>query len=165
MKHKATIDPEFTNADLFEQEVLNAMRAYAKTISREAFQNEIKDRVTETTRRCFQRLYDTRYADADSTINQMVMGVIQAYIEKQMSSDAMLELMRSSLAQMKTEFRDEAMRRVQGEVKKYMSNAFVKNLINAEIKKAIPQAVVDALTKASAAAARGGEAPQEGRDS
>ena len=39
MKHRATIDLEFTNGDLFEQEVIKAMRAYAKTIAREAFQN------------------------------------------------------------------------------------------------------------------------------
>lgn len=30
MKHRATIDLEFTNGDLFEQEVIKAMRAYAK---------------------------------------------------------------------------------------------------------------------------------------
>ena len=41
MKHRATIDLEFTNGDLFEQEVIKAMRAYAKTIAREAFQNEV----------------------------------------------------------------------------------------------------------------------------
>lgn len=40
MKHRATIDLEFTNGDLFEQEVIKAMRAYAKTIAREAFQTE-----------------------------------------------------------------------------------------------------------------------------
>lgn len=41
MKHRATIDLEFTNGDLFEQEVIKAMRAYAKTIAREAFQTEV----------------------------------------------------------------------------------------------------------------------------
>ena len=42
MKHRATIDLEFTNGDLFEQEVIKAMRAYAKTIAREAFQTEVE---------------------------------------------------------------------------------------------------------------------------
>ena len=48
MKHRATIDLEFTNGDLFEQEVIKAMRAYAKTIAREAFQTEIEECVAET---------------------------------------------------------------------------------------------------------------------
>ena len=34
MKHKAIIDLEFTNGDLFEQEVIKAMRAYAKSTER-----------------------------------------------------------------------------------------------------------------------------------
>lgn len=48
MKHRATIDLEFTNGDLFEQEVIKAMRAYAKTIAREAFQNEVEECVADT---------------------------------------------------------------------------------------------------------------------
>ena len=48
MKHRATIDLEFTNGDLFEQEVIKAMRAYAKTIAREAFQNEVEVCVADT---------------------------------------------------------------------------------------------------------------------
>ena len=32
MKHKATIDLEFINGDLFEQEIIKAMRAHAKII-------------------------------------------------------------------------------------------------------------------------------------
>ena len=39
MKHKATVDLEFTNGDIFDQEVIKVMRAYAKTIAREAFQS------------------------------------------------------------------------------------------------------------------------------
>ena len=34
MKHRATIDLEFTNGDLFEQEVIKDIRADAKTIAR-----------------------------------------------------------------------------------------------------------------------------------
>ena len=160
MKHKATIDLEFTNADLFEQEVLNAMRAYAKTIAREAFQNEIKNCVEETATRCSERLYESKYTYPTTDI--MVKEVVHAYIEKQMSSDAMLELMRSSLAQMKNEFLGEAIRRIKGETEKYLNGTFVKLLINDEVKKAIPQAVIDVLTKASGAAAQGRGVPQEG---
>lgn len=162
MKHKATIDLEFTNADLFEQEVIKAMHAYAKTIAREAFQNEIKSCVEETARRCSQRLYDGRYTDP--LTDTMVKEVVHAYIEKQMSSETIQELMRSSLTRMETELQDEAIRRIRGETEKYLSSAFVKNLINGEIHKAIPQAVVDVLMKASDAAVQGREVPQEGRN-
>ena len=52
MKHRATIDLEFTNGDLFEQEVIKAMRAYAKTIAREAFQNEVEECVADSSVSC-----------------------------------------------------------------------------------------------------------------
>lgn len=58
MKHKASIDLEFTNGDLFEQEVIKAMRAYAKTIAREAFQDEIQECVVDTTKAWAKRLYE-----------------------------------------------------------------------------------------------------------
>ena len=63
MKHRATIDLEFTNGDLFEQEVIKAMRAYAKTIAREAFQNEVEECVADTAKVWARRLYESRYAD------------------------------------------------------------------------------------------------------
>lgn len=47
MKHKARIDLEFTNDDIFEQEVIDAMRAYAKTIARKAFQDEIQECIVD----------------------------------------------------------------------------------------------------------------------
>lgn len=61
MKHKARIDLEFTNGDLFEQEVIKAMRAYAKTIARDAFQAEIKEEVGEVAKKWASRLYERRY--------------------------------------------------------------------------------------------------------
>lgn len=57
MKHKATIDLEFTNGDLFEQEVIKAMRAYAKTIARETFQGEIQECIADTTKVWTKRLF------------------------------------------------------------------------------------------------------------
>lgn len=63
MKHKATVDLEFTNGDIFDQEVIKVMRAYAKTIAREAFQSEIQEEVIDVSKAWAKRLYESRYSE------------------------------------------------------------------------------------------------------
>lgn len=90
MKHRATIDLEFTNGDLFEQEVIKAMRAYAKTIAREAFQNEVEECVADTAKVWARRLYESRYTEPMT--DKLVKAEVQSYIKEQMSHKEMLDL-------------------------------------------------------------------------
>ena len=82
MKHKASIDLEFTNGDLFEQEVIKAMRAYAKTIAREAFQDEIQECVVDTAKAWAKHLYESRYSEPMT--DKLVKAEVQSYIKEQM---------------------------------------------------------------------------------
>ena len=91
MKHRATIDLEFTNGDLFEQEVIKAMRAYAKTMAREAFQNEVED----TAKVWARRLYESRYTEPMT--DKLVKAEVQSYIKEQMSHKEMLDLIQGTV--------------------------------------------------------------------
>lgn len=70
---------EFTNGDLFDQEVIKSMRAYAKTIARESFQAEIQEYVTDTAKKWTQMLYERRYT-APMT-NKFVRAEVEGYIK------------------------------------------------------------------------------------
>lgn len=96
MKHRATIDLEFTNGDIFDQEVIKAMRAYAKTIAREAFQSEIQEAVVDTTRIWAKRLYESRYAEpmTDKLVRAIAKFLIEeGWVRAEPSADAKEHLM------------------------------------------------------------------------
>lgn len=145
MKHKATIDLEFTNGDVFEEEVIKAMRAYAKTIAREAFQNEIQECVADTTKTWTKRLYENRYSE--SMTDKLVKAEVQSYIKEQMSHKDMLDLIQGTTLAKAKESQDEVREYVKSEVEKYLTSGFIFQTIQSEIKKAMPQAVLDALKK------------------
>lgn len=147
MKHKATVDLEFTNGDLFEQEVIKAMRAYAKTIAREAFQDEIRECVVDTTKAWTRRFYESRYSE--SMTDKLVKAEVQSYIKEQMSHKDMLDLIQGATSTKVKECQDEAREYVKSEVEKYLTSAFVAKTIQSEIEKAVPQAVLDVLLKSA----------------
>ena len=143
MKHRATIDLEFTNGDLFEQEVIKAMRAYAKTIAREAFQNEVEDCVADTAKVWARRLYESRYTEPMT--DKLVKAEVQSYIKEQMSHKKMLDLIQGTVQAAVAECKDKTKQFAQTEVEKYLKGAVVMNAIHEEIKRVVPQAVLDAL--------------------
>lgn len=145
MKHKATVELEFTNGDIFDQEVIKAMRAYAKTIARESFQAEIQECVTETAKRWTQMLYEGRYT-APMT-DKLVRAEVEGHIKKQMGNKEMLDLVQGAVSEEIKVCQNEVMEYVRGEAKKYLSNAFITTTINDAIKEAVPQAVLDTLRK------------------
>lgn len=145
MKHKATVDLEFTNGDLFEQEVIKAMRAYAKTIAREAFQAEIQECVVDTAKAWAKRLYDSRYTEP--LTDKIVKEAVQSYIAEQVSRKRVLDLIQSTVLDQIKECRDEAKEYVQSEMEKYLNGAFVSDIIQKEIEKSVPQAVLNVLMK------------------
>ena len=147
MKHKATIDLEFTNGDLFEQEVIKAMRAYAKTIAREAFQGEIQECVVDVAKAWTKGLYESRYSEPMT--DKLVKAEVQSYIKDQVSHKDMLDLIQgTTLAEVK-ECQDEVRGYVKAEVEKYLTSAFIVKTIQNEIEKAVPQAVLDVLMKST----------------
>lgn len=145
MKHKATIDLEFTNGDIFDQEVIKAMRAYAKTIARDAFQSEIQEEVIDVSKTWAKRLYESRYSEPMT--DKLVREEVQSYIRGQMSNKNMLDLIQATLSTKVTECQNEVREYVKGEVEKYLTSAFIAKTIQEEIKNAIPQAVLDVLMK------------------
>lgn len=147
MKHKATIDLEFTNGDLFEQEVIKAMHAYAKTIAREAFQDEIQECVVDTAKAWTKRLYEGRYSEPMT--DKLVKAEVQSYIKEQMSHKDMLEVIQGTTLAKVKECQDEAREYVKSEVGKYLTSAFIVKTIQDEIERAVPQAVLDVLMKSA----------------
>ena len=147
MKHKATIDLEFTNSDLFEQEVIKAMRAYAKTIAREAFQDEIQECVVDTAKAWTKRLYESRYSEPMT--DKLVKAEVQSYIKEQMSHKDMFDLIQGTTLAKVKECQDEAREYVKSEVEKYLTSAFIVKTIQSEIEKSVPQAVMDVLMKSA----------------
>lgn len=143
MKHRATIDLEFTNGDLFEQEVIKAMRAYAKTIAREAFQNEIEECVANTAKAWTRRLYENRYTEPMT--DKLVKAEVQSYIKEQMSHEKMLDLIQETVQAAVDECKDKTKQYAQTEVERYLNGEVVMNAIREEIKRVIPQAVFDAI--------------------
>ena len=147
MRHKATIDLEFTNGDIFEQEVIKAMRAYAKTIAREAFQDEIRECVIDTTKAWTKRLYESRYSEPMT--DKLVKAEVQSYIKEQMSHKDVLDLIQGTTSTKVKECQDEVREYVKAEVEKYLTSAFIIKTIQSEIEKAVPQAVLDVLMKSA----------------
>lgn len=147
MKHKATIDLEFTNGDLFGQEVIKAMRAYAKTIAREAFQDEIQECVVDTAKAWTKRLYESRYSEPMT--DKLVKAEVQSYIKEKMSHKDMLDLVQETTSAEVKECQDEVREYVKSEAKKYLTSAFIVKTIQSEIEKAVPQAVLDVLMKSA----------------
>lgn len=145
MKHKATVDLEFTNGDIFEQEIIKAMRAYAKTIAREAFQKEIQDEVINTAKTWTKRLYESRYVSPIT--DKIVEKVTRSYIEEQMSHKDMLDLIGVTISCKIKECQDEVNKYICSEVEKHLNSSFITNTIQKEIEKAIPQVVLDVLMK------------------
>ena len=147
MKHKAPIDLEFTNGDLFEQEVIKAMRAYAKTIAREAFQDEIQERVVDTVKAWTKRLYEGRYSEPMT--DKLVKAEVQSYIKEQMSHKDVLDAIQATTLAKVKECQDEVREYVKAEVEKYLTSAFIAKTIQDEIEKAVPKAVLDVLMKSA----------------
>lgn len=134
---------EFTNGDLFEQEVIKVMRAYAKTIAREAFQNEVEECVADTAKVWARRLYESRYTEPMT--DKLVKAEVQSYIKEQMSHKEMLDLIQGTVQAAVAECKDKTKQFAQTEVEKYLKGAVVMNAIHEEIKRVVPQAVLDAL--------------------
>ena len=141
MRHKATIDLEFTNGDIFEQEVIKAMRAYAKTIAREAFQDEIRECVIDTTKAWTKRLYESRYSEPMT--DKLVKAEVQSYIKEQMSHKDVLDLIQGTTSTKVKECQDEVREYVKAEVEKCLTSAFIIKTIQSEVEKAVPQAVLE----------------------
>ena len=116
MKHRATNDLEFTNGALFEQEVIKAMRAYAKTIAREAFQTEIEECVAETAEVWARRLYESRYTEPMT--DKLVKAEVQSYIKEQMSHKDMLDLIQGTVQAAVAEYLDKTKQYARAEVGK-----------------------------------------------
>lgn len=153
MKHRTTIDLEFTNEDLFEQEVIKAMRAYAKTIARESFQTEVEECVAKTAEVWARRLYESRYTEPMT--DKLVKAEVQSYIKEQMSHKDMLDLIQGTVQAAVAEYQDKTKQYAQAEVEKYLTSAVGMGAIQKEIERAIPQAVLDVLVKASTAKSQG----------
>lgn len=149
MKHKATLDLEFTNGDLFEQEVIKAMCAYAKTIARKAFEDEIKECVVDVAKAWAKRLYESRYSEPMS--DKLVKAEVQSYIKEQMSQKDMLDLIQGTVQTEVAVCQGEVKEYVEAEVEKYLTSAFVENAIQKEIEKSIPQVVLEVLMKVNTA--------------
>lgn len=126
-----------------EQEVIKAMRAYAKTIAREAFQNEVEECVADTAKVWARRLYESRYTEPMT--DKLVKAEVQSYIKEQMSHKEMLDLIQGTVQAAVAECKDKTKQFAQTEVEKYLKGAVVMNAIHEEIKRVVPQAVLDAL--------------------
>lgn len=147
MKHRATIDLEFTNGDLFDQEVIKAMRAYAKTIAREAFQSEIQEAVVDTTRIWAKRLYESRYTEPMT--DKLVRAEVESYIKEQMKDSDVRKMIQSTVTKEITELQNEVRGFVKAEFEKYLTSSFVADAIQKAIKESVPQAVFEALMKST----------------
>lgn len=147
MKHRATLDLEFTNADIFEKEVIDAMHAYAKTIAREAFQNEIQECLVDTAKSWAKRLYESRYSEPMT--DRLVREEVQSYIKRQMSSKDMVDLIQKTVSVAVKDRQDEVREYVKAETEKYLTSSFISKTIQDEIEKSVPQAVMDVLMKST----------------
>lgn len=126
-----------------DEEVIKAMRAYAKTIAREAFQNEVEECVADTAKVWARRLYESRYTEPMT--DKLVKAEVQSYIKEQMSHKEMLDLIQGTVQAAVAECKDKTKQFAQTEVEKYLKGAVVMNAIHEEIKRVVPQAVLDAL--------------------
>lgn len=147
MKHKATIDLEFTNGDLFEQEVIKAMHAYAKTIAREVFQSQIQEEVADVAKSWTKRLFESRYTEPMT--DKLVRAEVESYIKEQMKDTDMRKLIQCALTKEITERQNEVRAFVKAEFEKYLTSSFVADAIQKAIKESVPQAVLEVLMKST----------------
>lgn len=77
--------------------------------------------------------------------DKLVKAEVQSYIKEQMSHKEMLDLIQGTVQAAVAECKDKTKQFAQTEVEKYLKGAVVMNAIHEEIKRVVPQAVLDAL--------------------
>ena len=87
--------------------------------------------------------------------DKLVKAEVRSYIKEQMSHKEMLDLIQGTVQAAVTECKDKTKQFAQAEVEKYLTSAVVMGAIQKEIERAIPQAVLDVLAKASTAKSQG----------
>lgn len=90
-----------------------------------------------------RRLYESRYTEPMT--DKLVKAEVQSYIKEQMSHKEMLDLIQGTVQAAVAECKDKTKQFAQTEVEKYLKGAVVMNAIHEEIKRVVPQAVLDAL--------------------
>lgn len=80
------------------------MRAQAKTIAREAFQNEVEECVADTAKVWARRLYESRYTEPMT--DKLVKAEVQSYIKEQMSHKEMPDLIQGTVQAAVAEYQD-----------------------------------------------------------
>lgn len=88
-------------------------------------------------------LYESRYTEPMT--DKLVKAEVQSYIKEQMSHKEMLDLIQGTVQAAVAECKDKTKQFAQTEVEKYLKGAVVMNAIHEEIKRVVPQAVLDAL--------------------
>lgn len=141
MKHRATIDLEFINGEIFEQEVLKAMRSSAKNIARDAVQKEVEQCVKNTVRLYLQNLSSTHVT------SRMVKMEVAGCIKNQIGQTDIQEFIIKTIQDTLFEIQKRTVELTKSEVEKYISNSFVDAAIQQTVKEVVPDKVKEILFK------------------
>lgn len=143
MKHKAKLDLELSDGDVFEQEVMDAMRAFAKTISRRTFEGEIKEQVIDTAKSWTQKLYERKYSEPMT--DRMVREVVYEYIKNQLTKNNIVTTIRQYVDEKMSELKGNIEEYIHAEVKKCIESSMISDMVQKEIEQSVQQTVLDLI--------------------
>lgn len=145
MKYRATLDLDLTNNEIIEDTVIEACRAYAKTVAREAMKDEINDEIASKVRSVVKSNFQG-FCNFPTSVDKITKNYIAEYLKSDMDFN---EQVRASCIK----YVDEAIVKEREAIEKYITNelcktftgSFITTLIPEEVKKAVPEAVMNVL--------------------
>lgn len=139
MKHRATIDLEFINGEIFEQEVLKAMRSSAKNIARDAVQKELEQCVKNVVEGHLGKNY------SNYTVYSIVKREAYECISDKVRQTNIQDLITKIVQEEISNVEERTTELVKSEVEKYISNGFVDAAIQQTVKEVVPDKVKEIL--------------------
>lgn len=143
MNYKVNMELNLNSNDILKEEIQKAVRAYAKNIARESIQNEVKTEMDMLTEKWVKRLFTKNYTApiSEALVRDAATELIKEYAIKSGMPSYVSEAVHNAIEVQKgkiTSF-------IEQEVDSFLKTDFATQLIQEEIKEAVPGAVLELL--------------------
>lgn len=143
MNYKVNMELNLKPGDVLEKEVQNAVRAYAKNIARESIQSEVKAEVDILTEKWVKRLFTRNYTTpiSERLVRDAATELIKEYAIKSGMPSYVSEAVHDATENQKGKIAEF----VEKEVHSFLKSDFITQLVQEEIKRAVPGIVLELL--------------------
>jgi ribosomal protein S8E len=147
MKTKFTIEANVTESDLFEREVSDAVKAYARQVARDAIEGEIRDEIKRVASSRASDLTRTNYGwGSEPKIQKLVRESVDEKVKAAMGNSNTFKVNIYDIVNVEL---DEAKKRInediKSEIQQIISGQDFTEYIKSQIKEQVPNAVLSAI--------------------